>query len=71
LYDTDSADHCKVIGDVLKAEMFVVEDDEQAEKILGIQDKLPRLRRVIQWSSSSSSPSVRHGVTKVGLSLIK
>jgi hypothetical protein len=69
LYDTDSADHCKVIGDVLKAEMFVVEDDEQAEKILGIQDKLPRLRRVIQWSSSSTSLNVCQGVAKVRFSL--
>jgi hypothetical protein len=64
LYDTDSADHCKVIGELLRAEMFVVEDEKQAEKILSIQDKLPCLRRIIQWSSKSSL-RISHGVIKV------
>ena len=47
-----SPEACKFVADNWRANIIVVEDNKQLEKILAIRDELPKLKAVIQYSGT-------------------
>lgn len=49
IYTTNSPDACQYVADNCKANVIVVENHKQLQKILQIEDKLPHLKAIIQY----------------------
>lgn len=58
LYTTNSPEACQHCLETSEANICVVEDDKQLQKILEIKDNLPHLKTIIQYSGTSSVPGV-------------
>jgi long-chain-fatty-acid--CoA ligase ACSBG len=50
LYLTSSAETCSIIASDCKAQVIVVENDSQLQKILEVRSKLPHLKAIVQYS---------------------
>lgn len=49
IYTTNSPDACQYVADNCKANVIVVENHKQLQKILQIEDKLPHLKAIVQY----------------------
>ncbi|XP_068165644.1 long-chain-fatty-acid--CoA ligase ACSBG2-like [Antennarius striatus] len=49
IYATNSAEACKYVAENSQANIIVVEDNEQIQKILEVEDQLPHLKAIIQY----------------------
>ena len=52
-----SPDACKYIADNCRANVIVVEDNKQLEKILAVKNELPQLKAIVQYTGT---PYVKH-----------
>ena len=52
IYTTNSPEACKYIALNCRANILVVEDDKQLEKILAIKNELPDLKVIVQYLGS-------------------
>ena len=58
IYPTNSAEACKYVLANCKANIVVVEDEKQLNKILQIKDSLPELKQIVQYSGKPSASGV-------------
>lgn len=58
IYTTNSAEACYYCAENSRANIIVVQDDKQLEKIQEIRHRLPKLKAVIQYEGEPSSPDV-------------
>ncbi|XP_068599569.1 long-chain-fatty-acid--CoA ligase ACSBG2 [Brachionichthys hirsutus] len=49
IYTTNGADACQYVAENSQANVIVVENDKQLQKILQVEDKLPHLKAIIQY----------------------
>ncbi|XP_035269950.1 long-chain-fatty-acid--CoA ligase ACSBG2 isoform X1 [Anguilla anguilla] len=49
IYTTNSAEACQYVAENCQANILVVENHKQLQKILQVQDKLPHLKAIIQY----------------------
>ncbi|CAL8306728.1 unnamed protein product [Lota lota] len=49
IYTTNSAEACQYVAENCKANVIVVENNKQLQKILQVQDQLPHLKAIIQY----------------------
>jgi long-chain-fatty-acid--CoA ligase ACSBG len=54
VYATNKPETCKYVAEDSKADIIVVEDDKQLQKILSIRDQLPNLKAIIQYKGQLS-----------------
>ena len=60
--DLFSPEACKFVAENCRANIIVVEDNKQLEKILAIREELPQLKAVIQYSGTPFIPEKKdHG----------
>ncbi|KAI1891619.1 hypothetical protein AGOR_G00145650 [Albula goreensis] len=52
IYTTNSAEACQYVAENCQANILVVENHKQLQKILQIQDKLPHLKAIIQYKDA-------------------
>uniref|UniRef100_A0AAY5L0K0 Long-chain-fatty-acid--CoA ligase ACSBG2 n=1 Tax=Esox lucius TaxID=8010 RepID=A0AAY5L0K0_ESOLU len=52
IYTTNSPEACQYVAENCKANIIVVENQKQLQKILQIQDKLPHLKAIIQYKDA-------------------
>uniref|UniRef100_A0A8C6UZV7 Long-chain-fatty-acid--CoA ligase ACSBG2 n=1 Tax=Neogobius melanostomus TaxID=47308 RepID=A0A8C6UZV7_9GOBI len=52
IYTTNSPDACLYVADNCKANIIVVENHKQLQKILQVEDKLPHLKAIIQYKDA-------------------
>ncbi|CAB1331382.1 unnamed protein product, partial [Coregonus sp. 'balchen'] len=52
IYTTNSPEACQYLAENCKANIVVVENHKQLQKILQVQDKLPHLKAIIQYKDS-------------------
>ncbi|KAJ8278567.1 hypothetical protein GJAV_G00088990 [Gymnothorax javanicus] len=52
IYTTNSAEACQYVADNCQANILVVENHKQLEKILQVQDQLPHLKAIIQYKDT-------------------
>lgn len=52
IYTTNSPDACQYVADNCKANIIVVENHKQLQKILQVEDKLPHLKAIIQYKDT-------------------
>ncbi|XP_068446102.1 long-chain-fatty-acid--CoA ligase ACSBG2 [Clinocottus analis] len=52
IYTTNSPEACQYVADNSKANIIVVENHKQLQKILQIEDKLPHLKAIIQYKDA-------------------
>ena len=50
IYTTNSPEACKHVANNSRANIIVVEDEKQLEKILAIKDDLPNLKAIVQYT---------------------
>ncbi|KAJ1212726.1 hypothetical protein NDU88_000375 [Pleurodeles waltl] len=50
IYTTNSPDSCRYVASNCEANILVVEDRHQLEKVLQVQDQLPHLKAIVQYS---------------------
>ena len=55
LYPTNNVETNKYILEDCKANILVVEDEKMAKSILPHMGELPHLKKIVQWTGSSSS----------------
>ncbi|XP_018018310.1 long-chain-fatty-acid--CoA ligase ACSBG2 isoform X2 [Hyalella azteca] len=58
IYTTNSPEACQHCALNCEAQIFVVEDKKQLEKVLKIRDNLPALKAIIQYKGTPSTPGV-------------
>lgn len=58
IYATNSAEACLYNLESSSANIVVVENDAQLQKILKIKDKVSTLKAIIQYSGTPKDPSV-------------
>ena len=58
IYTTNSPDMCKYMANHCKANILVVEDENQLKKILEVKDDLPDLRAIIQYTGTPKHEGV-------------
>jgi len=58
IYTTNSVDATRYVAEHSRANIMVVEDEEQLAKVEGFWDRLPELQTVIQYTGFSRSPGV-------------
>jgi len=58
IYTTNSPDAVRYVAQHSRANIMVLEDEEQYEKIRGVQDKLEHLKHIIQYSGTPSVPGI-------------
>lgn len=58
IYTTNSPDACLHCLQVSRANICVVEDDIQLQKILSIRDQLPKLKAIVQYTGEPKDSSV-------------
>uniref|UniRef100_A0A8C3AHN8 Long-chain-fatty-acid--CoA ligase ACSBG2 n=1 Tax=Cyclopterus lumpus TaxID=8103 RepID=A0A8C3AHN8_CYCLU len=52
IYTTNSPEACQYVADNSKANIIVVENHKQLQKILQVEDKLPHLKAIIQYKDA-------------------
>lgn len=52
IYTTNSPDACQYVLENCKANIVVVENNKQLQKILQVEDKLPHLKAIIQYKDA-------------------
>ncbi|XP_034561105.1 long-chain-fatty-acid--CoA ligase ACSBG2 isoform X1 [Notolabrus celidotus] len=52
IYTTNSPEACQYVADNCKANIIVVENHKQLQKILQVEDKLPHLKAIIQYKDA-------------------
>lgn len=52
IYTTNSPEACQYVADNCKANIIVVENQKQLQKILQIEDKLPHLKAIVQYKDA-------------------
>ncbi|XP_035503477.1 long-chain-fatty-acid--CoA ligase ACSBG2 isoform X6 [Scophthalmus maximus] len=52
IYTTNSPDACQYVAENCKANILVVENHKQLQKILQVEDKLPHLKAIIQYKDA-------------------
>ncbi|KAK7888867.1 hypothetical protein WMY93_024427 [Mugilogobius chulae] len=52
IYTTNSPDACQYVADNCKANVIVVENHKQLQKILQVEDRLPHLKAIIQYKDA-------------------
>ncbi|XP_056133758.1 long-chain-fatty-acid--CoA ligase ACSBG2 [Lampris incognitus] len=52
IYTTNSPEACQYVAENCKANIIVVENHKQLQKILQVQDKLPHLKAIIQYKDA-------------------
>lgn len=52
IYTTNSPEACQYVAENCKANIIVVENHKQLQKILQVEDKLPHLRAIIQYKDA-------------------
>uniref|UniRef100_A0A8C9YN78 Long-chain-fatty-acid--CoA ligase ACSBG2 n=1 Tax=Sander lucioperca TaxID=283035 RepID=A0A8C9YN78_SANLU len=52
IYTTNSPDACQYVAENCKANIIVVENHKQLQKILQVEDKLPHLKAIIQYKDA-------------------
>lgn len=52
IYTTNSPEACQYVADNCKANIIVVENHKQLQKILQVEDKLPHLKAIIQYKDT-------------------
>lgn len=62
IYTTNSPEACHYVADHCKANLIIVEDDRQLQKILEIRDRLPHLKAIIQATGTVSADLKRKAV---------
>ena len=50
IYTTNSPEACHYVAENCEANVIVVENDQQLQKILKIRDQLPHLKAIVQYS---------------------
>lgn len=50
IYTTNSPEACQYSAEVSRANIIVVEDEQQLEKIISIRANLPKLKAIVQYS---------------------
>lgn len=58
IYPTNGTDACKYILDHSKCSILVVEDQKQLDKIWGIRNELPHLKKIVQYSGIPNNAGV-------------
>jgi len=58
MYTTNNPDACHHCLDQSNANICVVEDDKQLQKILKIKDSLPHLKVIVQYTGTPTAPGV-------------
>jgi len=58
IYTTNSVDATRYVAEHSRANIMVVEDEEQLAKVESFQDRLPELEQIIQYTGFSRSPGV-------------
>ncbi|KAI1882877.1 hypothetical protein AGOR_G00239430 [Albula goreensis] len=60
IYTTNSSEACQYVAENCQANVLVVENHKQLEKILQVRDKLPHLKAIIQYKGTlkEASPNV-------------
>lgn len=58
MYTTNNAEACHHCLESSEANICVVEDDKQLQKILSVRSRLPQLRSIIQYSGTPTAPGV-------------
>lgn len=52
IYTTNSPEACQYVADNCKANIIVVENHKQLQKILQVQDSLPHLKAIVQYKGA-------------------
>ena len=50
IYTTNSPEACHYVAENCEANVIVVENDQQLQKILKVRDQLPHLKAIVQYS---------------------
>jgi len=58
IYQTNSANACQYVADHSRANIIVVDDEAQLQKILAIKHKLPKLKQIVQFKGNSQTEGV-------------
>jgi len=58
IYTTNTAEACFYCAENSRANIIVVEDDKQLQKILQIKSRLPLLKAIIQYSGEPKAEGV-------------
>lgn len=58
IYTTNSVDATRYVAEHSRANIMVVEDDEQRAKIDAVWDRLPELQTVIQYTGNPTAPGI-------------
>lgn len=59
IYTTNSVDATRYVAEHSRANIMVVEDEEQREKIDTVWDRLPELQAVVQYTGNPTAPGVK------------
>lgn len=59
IYTTNSVDATRYVAEHSRANVMVVEDEEQREKIDTVWDRLPELQAVVQYTGNPTAPGVK------------
>ena len=52
IYTTNSPEACQYVAANCSANIIIVENDMQLQKILKVRDQLPHLKALVQWSGT-------------------
>lgn len=58
IYTTNSPEACFYTADHSRANIIIVEDEKQLEKILVIRSRLPKLKAIVQYVGEPSDTTV-------------
>ncbi|KAF7287733.1 hypothetical protein GWI33_003371 [Rhynchophorus ferrugineus] len=58
IYTTNSPEACKYCAEVSRANIIVVEDDYQLQKVLNVRSSLPKLKAIIQYTGEPKHSDV-------------
>lgn len=58
IYTTNTAEACHYCAENSRANIIVVEDDKQLQKILQIKSRLPLLKAIVQYSGKPTAEGV-------------
>ena len=58
IYTTNSPQVCKYIADLSRANIVVIEDEKQLDKILAVRSELPHLKAIVQYMGTPRTEGV-------------
>ena len=58
IYTTNSPQVCKYIADLSRANILVIEDEKQLDKILAVRSELPHLKAIVQYTGTPKKEGV-------------